>query len=265
MPRLGQHFLKNKSALKKIIDSLDLRADDFVIEIGPGHGELTTAIAAKTVRKIVAIEKDLNLAHPLHALFAKKDTGQQGVDIIEGDALTALPDLVRENLAAGTPWKLAGNIPYYITGKLLRVISDLENKPARSVIMVQSEVAVRMCAKPPDMNRLAASVQFWAVAKIVMHVPKEDFSPIPEVDSAVVLLEAKTAQEEVEPSRYYDAVRSIFAQPRKTILNNIYAGTQKKLSKQETEAELTKLSINPGSRPQDLTIRDISSLARMFF
>ena len=90
-----------------------------------------------------------------------------------------------------TATKIVGNIPYYITGKLLRIISELEHKPERTVLLIQKEVALRICATPPDMNRLAASVQFWADAEIIAHVPRNDFSPAPEVDSAVVVLNAK--------------------------------------------------------------------------
>ena len=171
-----------------------------------------------------------------------------------------------EKLSAKTPWKLAGNIPYYITGKLLRLMSDLEHKPERAVLMVQEEVAERICAEPPKMNRLAASVQFWADAKIVARVPKADFSPVPEVDSAVILLTTRARPQVLQAKKYYSAVRSIFAQPRKTILNNVKAGTAKQnLSKQEIEAMLDKIGIDPSARPQDLTVEGITSIAEVLF
>ena len=163
-------------------------------------------------------------------------------------------------------YKLIANIPYYITGKLLRLMSDLEHKPERAVLMVQEEVAERICAEPPKMNRLAASVQFWADAKIVARVPKADFSPVPEVDSAVILLTTRARPQVLQAKKYYSAVRSIFAQPRKTILNNVKAGTAKQnLSKQEIEAMLDKIGIDPSARPQDLTVEGITSIAEVLF
>jgi len=261
MPRLGQHFLKNKSVVKKIADALELRDGDLVIEIGPGHGELTAAIAAKADVKIIAIEKDARLAQLLRDAFLKKSE----MEIVEGDALKVLPDLTQEKIPTTKPWKLAGNIPYYITGKLLRTVSELDHKPERSVIMVQREVAVRICATPPHMNRLAASVQFWADVKIVMHVPKEDFSPVPDVDSAVIVLTAKTPQANIGSDRYYGAVHAVFSQPRKTILNNVAAGAKNGLPKQEIEGSIKKLGLDPGARPQNLTTKDIESIAEAFF
>jgi 16S rRNA (adenine1518-N6/adenine1519-N6)-dimethyltransferase len=263
MPRLGQHFLKNRSVIKKIVDALELYADDFVVEIGPGHGELTAAIAGRTRVKIVAIEKDARLAGLLREMFLKKSAANGSeVEILEGDALEVLPKLA--------PGKIAGNIPYYITGKLLRTMSELERKPERSVLMVQREVAERLCAAPPHMNRLAASVQFWADAKIVANVPKEDFSPAPDVDSAVVLLETKRGHAAGETSglqseRYYRAVRAIFSQPRKTILNNVVAGSAEKHGKGDVGATIKKFGLDPGARPQNLTIRDIENIAEAFF
>jgi 16S rRNA (adenine1518-N6/adenine1519-N6)-dimethyltransferase len=285
MQKLGQHFLKNTAVLEKIVAALALTDGDRVIEIGPGHGELTIPLVA-TARKnsgaVVCIEKDRSLVPALTELSEKEGGGI--LSIIEGDALKLLPEVAGRFAAteashtagAGdlSHYKIVGNIPYYITGKLLRVISELEHKPTRTVLLIQKEVAERICAAPPDMNRLAASVQFWADARIVAQVPRHDFSPPPEVDSAVVVLESKsTAQKsEVRGAHtttsidsalyYYRAVRAIFAQPRKTLLNNLSASTGGTMTKGIIIEELKKLGIDSASRPQDLGIKQIVAIAQ---
>jgi len=125
MPRLGQHFLKSKPALRKIVDALELREGDFVVEIGPGHGELTSAIMSKAPSRVIAIERDARLAQLLRAMFLKTEGAKiERMTVAEGDALEILPNLVREKMSGKNPWKLAGNIPYYITGKLLRISAN---------------------------------------------------------------------------------------------------------------------------------------------
>ncbi|HUC02239.1 MAG TPA: 16S rRNA (adenine(1518)-N(6)/adenine(1519)-N(6))-dimethyltransferase RsmA [Candidatus Paceibacterota bacterium] len=267
MKKLGQHFLKNAAVLQRIADALDLQKGDAVIEIGPGHGELTLPIARAAARagasSVVAIEKDHSLIAPLGALAEKNGAGI--LSIMEADALKILPDTVAR--LGATPggvkrYKIAGNIPYYITGKLLRVMSELAEKPERAVLLVQKEVAERISAAAPHMNRLAASVQFWADAAVIAHVPRRDFSPPPDVDSAVIVLKTKLVPAPIDPALYYRAVRAIFAQPRKTILNNVAAGMKADAPKSDALACLRSLGIKPEGRPQELTIFQAVELAR---
>jgi 16S rRNA (adenine1518-N6/adenine1519-N6)-dimethyltransferase len=271
MQKLGQHFLKNKSVLDTIVGALALEKNDHVIEIGPGHGELTVPLLEASEKlgcHVVSIEKDHSLIAELAALQEKVNGGR--FEIIEGDVLKILSEVVSKKLEAYT---IVGNIPYYITGKLLRVISELERKPKRTVLMIQEEVAERICAVPPEMNRLAASVQFWADASIIVNVPRKDFSPPPEVDSAVILLETKEwalkLPSSLNSAPYYRAVRGIFAQPRKTLLNNIVAmgdGSDANASGAEKKAKiadrLKKIGIDPEARPQDLSIEQIAAIAK---
>jgi 16S rRNA (adenine1518-N6/adenine1519-N6)-dimethyltransferase len=270
MKKLGQHFLKNKSVLDTIITVLDLQKGDRVIEIGPGHGELTVPLLVaceKLECAVTSIEKDRSLIAELMVLQEKE--GIEKFNIIEGDALTMLPEIIAEvsEISTGsakktTSYKIVGNIPYYITGKLLRVISELKQKPETTVIMIQKEVAERICAAPPEMNRLAASVQFWADAKIIASVPKKDFTPMPEVDSAVILLTTKKVSTNEE--QYYSAVRGIFAQPRKNLINNIFEMSGKQLAKIEIAENLKKIGIDPEGRPQNLSIEEIIVISQEF-
>jgi 16S rRNA (adenine1518-N6/adenine1519-N6)-dimethyltransferase len=253
MKNLGQHFLKNPALIQKIVAALDIQSGETIIEIGPGHGELTISLAevCKSIgAKIITIEKDEKLATALRA---------KNIDVISGDALLEIPALS----GVAPAFKIVGNIPYYITGHLLRVISELETKPERSILMIQAEVAVRIISEAPRMNRLAASVQFWAEPKIIAHVSKTDFSPPPEVDSAVIKLDIKRGRSQRNDESYYAAVRAIFAQPRKTILNNLAASLS--ADKNNLVDLMNSINIDPKARPQNLTIENIARIAEAFF
>lgn len=260
--RLGQHFLINKGKLQKIVEALDLKSNDTIIEIGPGHGELTNELRIKNNElRIIAIEKDEKFVQCLQKKFAQN----KNIQTIQGDALEILPRLTKKLKAK--KYKIVGNIPFYITGYLLRILGDLENKPSLIVLTIQREVGERICTKPPRMNLLAASVQFWAEPEIIDYISKKDFQPIPEVDSAIIKLktitlclrsETKCYEYEKE---YYKLIKILFKQPRKTILNNL-----KSLIK-ENQALIEKLKaleINPSDRPQNLTLNQIKKLTSLF-
>jgi len=260
MQRLGQHFLKNEKVLQQIAKAATIKEAPTIIEIGPGHGELTDFLleGINSRGRLILIEKDARFSK----LLKEKFKDQKNVEVQEGDALRLLPVVVESLAAQAGDYLLVGNIPYYITGKLLHIIGELKQKPKRSILMIQEEVADRACASAPEMNRLAASVQFWADVEVVMRVPKEDFLPPPKVDSAVISLDAKTSKPIIEPARYYKAVHAIFSQPRKTLLNNL---TDTPIRKRDCEIILKKLGIDPKSRPQNLSIPDIAIIAENFF
>jgi 16S rRNA (adenine1518-N6/adenine1519-N6)-dimethyltransferase len=261
MPRyLGQHFLANKNKLRKIVDALELKSGDTVIEIGPGHGELTKEIRNEKLEiKIIAIEKDEKLID----LLKEKFGDDKNIKIISGDALRVLPKLTDNKQLTTNNYKLAGNIPYYITGYLFRILGELKNKPSLIVLTIQREVAERVAAKPPEMNLLAASVQFWAEPKIAGYISKKYFRPAPKVDSAIIKLlpRINTDKKQIDADKYYKFIKILFKQPRKTILNNLTAGTK---NKEEIIKKLQKLNINPTDRPQNLTIEQIKKLSKLF-
>jgi 16S rRNA (adenine1518-N6/adenine1519-N6)-dimethyltransferase len=267
MQRLGQHFLKNRAVLEKIMALVDPRPGETIIEIGPGRGELTEELASsfellafsKDAPRLIAIERDEKFVEILKNKFAA-DTR---IEVIHGDALKLLPTTPKSYQLTANSYAIVGNIPYYITGHLLRVIGELEAKPRRCVFTIQKEVAQRLVASPPRMNRLAASVQFWADVKIALAVPREDFSPPPKVDSAAIVLETHTPDATAKETReYHQLAHAIFQQPRKTIFNNLRA----EFSEIESETlvnSLTKLGIPAQARPQDLSVLEIVSLASL--
>lgn len=254
MNRLGQHFLKNKSAIRKIVEVLQLQQGEIILEIGAGHGELTLPLAEACEKigcKIVAIEKDPKLA----TRNIKHETSLGNTKIIQGDALKLIPALCSK--FRGSRFKIVGNIPYYLTGHLLRIIGELKNKPRLSVFTIQKEVAERIVAEPPKMNRLAASVQFWAEPKIMAYISKRDFDPEPEVNSAIIRLKIHTRKHKALELDYYRTVKNLFGQPRKTILNNLCAGRRGSEEKEKIREKLQKIGINPQKRPQDLSVKDV--------
>src|SRR3990167_9050292 len=218
---LGQHFLINKKKIEKIIEALDLKSGDVVVEIGPGKGALTIPLCENCQKlgcKIIAVEKDKDLADDLKNKIY--DLGlDKNIEIIEGDALKTLPRLIHNSELRIKNYKIVGNIPYYITGYLLRILGELENKPSLIVLTIQKEVAQRVCAKPPKMNLLAASIQFWAEPKIIGSVSKKDFWPIPKVDSAIIKLTPLTllvrSSIQCNKEKYYEFIKILFKQPRK--------------------------------------------------
>lgn len=261
MKRLGQYFLINQSKIKKIVDALEIKSNDTIIEIGPGHGELTKYLLQSQPRAIITIEKDKKLARHLKQNFQSSIFNFQ---IIEGDVLKILPQINTKYKIQDTRYKIVGNIPYYITGKLLRIIGEMENKPKLGVFTLQKEVAQRIAAKLPRMNLLAASVQYWAEPKIIDYISKKDFQPQPNVDSAIIKL--VTRQQKLvtkETDNYYKMIRILFKQPRKTILNNLSAGY--KLKKEEIIEKLQEISINPDDRPQQLNLQQLKILVKMLY
>jgi 16S rRNA (adenine1518-N6/adenine1519-N6)-dimethyltransferase len=259
---LGQHFLNNKGVLRRIAETVAAADADTIIEIGPGHGELTEFLVAsfqfsdknESHLRLFLIERDPTLAEALRTKFAD----DKQISVIEDDVLDALGPMTHDPRL--TTYAICGNLPYYLTGHLLRLIGELPEMPAACVFTIQKEVAERLAAKPPRMNRLAAAVQFWAEPKVIGLISRKDFSPPPEVDSATVMLKTRPG-DRGDGDSYYRMVRILFQQPRKTIGNNLAAAG---LSRENIAAGFAKLEIDPGNRPQDLGIEQISKIAEIF-
>ena len=265
---LGQNFLVDEQHLDRVVAAADLTADDTVLEIGPGLGALTRRLAAKAGR-VIAVELDDRLITILRAQFAT----QSHVSIVHGDILKLNPvDLLAEavlvNRAQGAPakivnpstYKVVANLPYYITSAVIRHLLEASVPPSLAVLMVQKEVAERICAAPGDMSILAVSVQFYAQPQIVHQVPATAFYPRPKVDSAVLRLEVfpQPVVTAVAPEIFFRVVRAGFSQKRKQLLNTISAGLH--LSKDEATAALDRAGIDPKRRAETLSLAEWGQL-----
>lgn len=262
---LAQNFLVDDTHRDRIIAAADLTPADTVLEIGPGRGVLTHRLAQQA-GYVVAVELDNRLIDPLRHAFA----GQPHVTIVHGDILALDPvELIGRRGSAPTPqalpptpYKVVANLPYYITSAVLRHILEARVRPTLAVIMVQKEVAERICAAPGAMSLLAVSVQFYAEPRIVDRVPASAFRPRPKVDSAVLRLDVRPqlAVTEVAPDRFFHIVRAGFSQKRKQLRNTLSAGLR--LPKTVTDGALHSAGIDPTRRAETLALAEWGALCR---
>lgn len=257
--RLGQHFLTNPRAVAAAASALEIEAGDTVIEIGPGRGALTLPLARRAAAcgaRLIGIERDARLADAARRVVADANLAH-AVQIVTGDVRRVLAP----RIAPLASFKLAGNIPYYLSGYLLRTMSVLTTQPSRAVLMLQAEVAERLTAKPPRMNMLAAATQFWSEPRILMRLQPSDFAPAPKVRSALILLTRRRWMPSVAFQAYEKVIRVIFRQPRKTILNNLVAGLT--LPKSEIISRLAELSLTGTERPGSLSLDLLINIAKI--
>jgi len=260
---LGQHFILSKKALAQMIESAEIKKTDTVIEIGPGLGTLTQELA-KTGAKIIAVEKD-----PLMLNILKETlTVHKNIKIIQADARQlSISHPAGDHPKGGDfqfskKYKIVANLPYNVATFLIHQWLEAEKPPQLMILMVQKEVAQRICAKPPRMNLLAVSVQFYADAKIIDYVPAEAFWPRPKVDSAIIKITPK--ENAVFPAianktAYFKVVKAGFSQPRKQLAGNL----AKKLNipKEKIPLMFQKLDIPDRARAENLSVEQWTSLA----
>ncbi|MDP3735315.1 MAG: 16S rRNA (adenine(1518)-N(6)/adenine(1519)-N(6))-dimethyltransferase RsmA [bacterium] len=266
--RLGQHFLTSRRALARIIDAAELTSADTVLEVGPGTGFLTEALLAHAGR-VIAVEKDARLVARLIERFA--------AEIASGRLTLVHADIRSFALSKykiqDTRYKLVANIPYYLTGHLLRQFLGAETQPSRMVLMLQREVAERIVARDGKESLLSISVKAYGTPRIVARTGAGAFSPPPKVDSAVLVVEnisrhffdeyTKNVQHSAlntidacsVEGRFFAVVRAGFAHKRKLL-----AGNLKPLIPNAREA-LDALGINPRARAENLTLADWRALA----
>ena len=248
----GQNFLVDPFALGQILEAAELSPDDEVLEIGPGLGVLTKALAER-VRRVVAVEIDRGMVGALTDALADRPN----VEIVEGDALRLDPVEQFEV----RPYKIVANLPYYITSPLLRHYFESSNRPTRMVVMVQLEVAERIVAEPGDLSLLAVSVQFYGRPRLVGRVPANAFLPAPKVDSAMLAIDVRPSPAvDVEPEQFFKVVIAGFAMPRKQLHNAL---PQKMwMPPDAAEPALRAAGIDPMRRAQTLTLDEWAGLTR---
>jgi 16S rRNA (adenine1518-N6/adenine1519-N6)-dimethyltransferase len=254
---LGQHFLTDHACLNRIVAAAELRDSDVVVEIGPGLGVLTERLAAIASR-VIALELDAELASRLRA------TAPANVTVVEGDALTVAPEtlLAAGGLAPGTPYVLAGNLPYNVGTAIVRHFLEAEKPPERLVVMLQKEVAEAMAAPQGSLGLLGVSVQAYAKVRKLFNVPPRAFYPPPRVTSAVLRLDL--LQRPVVPlderERFFRVVRAGFSAPRKQLRNTLAQGLG--LPAAEVAAVIEAEGLRSELRPQQLRVEDWLRLSR---
>ncbi len=248
---LGQNFLKDENIARKIISSLDLKFDDFVLEIGSGTGILTKYLVA-TAAKVVAVEIDKNLVQHL----LKQHGSASNFWLYHDDILKIS---FEEILAEYQNWKVVANLPYHITSPFLFKLFKNRILFENATLMVQKEVAQRMVAKPfnKDYGILSVFSQFYAEPQILFDVSKHVFFPKPEVVSAVIQLKFNKPVlfSESEEKVFHQVVKGSFNQRRKMLRNSL-------LSIPDLVFDLNKIHFDLTQRPEQLSVSDFIALTK---
>jgi len=248
---LGQNFLINKAAVKKVIAAAELSNKDTVLEVGPGLGVLTRELGGK-VGKVIAVEKDPKMVEILKETL--RDFGN--IEVIQ-------EDILKLKLQTPKQYKIVANLPFYLTAPVIRKFLESENPPASMVLVVQKEVGQRICAKVPDMSILAVSVQVYSEPKIISYISKKSFWPQPKVDSVIIKI-APIAKPILAMDLFFKIVKAGFSQPRKQLTNNLsnLELNRVKLNKEKAREWLLKNNIQPSQRAETLTVDDWIKLTK---
>lgn len=251
---LGQHWLHDDAALEAMCETAHVSADDLVLEVGPGLGTLTEKLL-ETGAEVWALEYDESLIPALRKKFSNYDNTRfhvEHADILQYDFNNPSPN-----------YKVVANIPYYLTSNLLRRMCEAENHFSEAALLVQKEVAERVCAKQGDMSLLSVSVQFYCDTQLGAIVPADLFTPPPKVDSQILHLVFRSEPlfPEVDTVKFFRLVKAGFSERRKKLRSSLGGGLA--ISKQEAEALLAKAGIDPNLRAQALSLDDWFSLYKM--
>ncbi len=259
---LGQSFLVDRHILDQIVVASALQPDDIVLEVGPGLGQLSEALAERA-GQVVAIELDRRMLAVLSAELGRLTN----LHIVEGDMLTIdLVSTLRETLGLAPEmplrYKVVANLPFYITSTAIRHLLGARPRPQTLTLMVQLEVANRIVASPGQLSMLALGVQVYGDPRIALHVPSRAFYPAPKVDSAVlqvtILPEPRVPEDEL--GRFFRVAQAGFGQKRKQLHNSLTHNLH--LPTATVYAALERAGIEPQRRPQTLSIDEWAALAR---
>lgn len=252
---LGQHWLTDRGALRRIGDAANFTDEDTVVEIGAGTGLLTELLAGRA-RKLIAVEVDERLAAGLKERFAARDN----VSVLQRDVLGAAPEELLAVGAGSVPYVVVGNLPYFIGTAIVRRFLEATVRPRWLVVTLQAEVAESIAEGPGRMSYLSVEMQTLASAKVLFHLAPRAFRPAPKVRSAVVRLDVlDTAEVEVDDRKAFLALaRAGFAAPRKKLRNSLAIGLRVKPA--EAAAMLSAAGVDAEQRPAALTLDDWQSI-----
>lgn len=297
---LGQHWLKDTSTLRGIVEYARLSSSDTVLEIGPGLGTLTSELARKAAQ-VIAIEYDHSLASALPQLLRQQGLIAETIraDELQGRTLQKSPPsgagkkiLSIKSAAGSDPAKsdyrssvnvfvvsgdvrrfdlgllperyaVVANIPYYLTGETLRLFTESQYPPYSMTLLVQREVAERWAAKPGQMSLSAVAAQLFGHVTLGQVIPAKLFAPPPKVDSQVVRLARydKPLFVDLDTKQFWRVVKAGFSARRKQLRSSLAGGLH--LSKEEIESLLNKAGISPTARAQELSLSHWHALARL--
>ena len=249
----SQNFLVEPRVVEDIVAALELSPGEPVVELGPGLGTLTGGILRGGGR-VIAVEQDRDML----AVLAEEFRGLPTLELSPGDA--AEVDLRALHEREGAPLKLAGNLPYAITGSIMRRLVEERAHLDRAIVMVQKEVRDRMASEPGKKSYGALTVFVQAAFEVstVCVVPAGAFHPPPKVDSAVICLKPRVVPLAEETPAFQAVVRAAFAQRRKTLRNALMAAGR---SAAEVDAALSEAGITPGVRGETLDVLAFKRLA----
>jgi len=258
--RFGQHWLTSQSVIQAIVTAAALTTEDGVLEIGPGTGVLTSALVERA-GGVVAVEIDQDRSRQLCHHFAH----QPNLTLVEGDILELDLSALTSPLGGQHLNKVVANIPYYITGpileKLLGTLAHPNPQPYQTIVlMVQREVADRLCGRPGSraFGALSVRVQYLAACELVCGVPASAFTPAPKVESAVVRLTPRPLPVLAQsPQRLEQLVKLGFASKRKMLRNNLKGV----MGVEDLTARLEPLGVSPTVRAEDLGVEQWVALS----
>lgn len=253
---LGQNFLIDEKALEIIVESAEISPDDRIIEVGPGTGFLTEKLIEKA-KKVTAIEYDADMVKILEKRFKNK----KNLEIIQSDILKLNLSNVTSQMS--NVYKVVANIPYYITSPLIKFFLQAEKPPTNMVLLVQKEVAEKICGLSGK-SLITIETQLFGKPEIIANVPAKSFYPAPKVESAILKISTHKTPlvPENELKNFLRIVKFGFSQKRKKLANTLSAGLH--LKPKEIREKLMQISIDPDQRAEHLSMEDWQKIATLF-
>ncbi len=250
---LGQHFLTSEAAVYHMVTASGAKKGDMVLEIGPGKGVLTKALLA-TGASVIVVEKDDRMIPVLSETFAAEIESKQ-LAIVSGDILeTDISRLINKK-----KYSVVANIPYYITGEIMRLFLEHNTPPQSMTLLVQKEVAERIVARDKKESVLSLSVKAFGTPSLVSVVKRGSFFPMPNVDSAIIHIAniSRTQLDTVSPEHFFTIVKRGLSHKRKILISNL----TELYTKDTLSRAFAKLSISENVRGEDLDVSTWINLA----
>ncbi len=254
--KLGQNFLIDDNIRRKLCDAVGADRDDTVLEVGPGCGSLTS-ILSENVKRLIAVEKDETCIPVLEEEIGKNNPS---FEIFNESIL----DFDFTRLELDKPLRIIGNLPYYITTKILFHLIENRSMIHSAVLTMQKEVADRIIAKPGNRSygRLSVSLRYSSKVEKLFDIKPNCFYPAPEVTSSVLRFTFLDPLDSINEDLLYDVIRALFEQRRKSIVNPLTLVKLYKISKPEAKSILQDCGVDAKKRAEDLILDDFLAITK---